>query len=462
MKIAKTRADYIFFIYVPFALIGGLLSYFFLAAIILTLKWFMPAMLLLALLTTITPFATQKPLTHSKIIATKPDNWLIKLILLQLSVILLFTGTAQALIQFISVNSNYDPTLLTQQTLQFYQGGLWPWPFILLVSAAIAYLGKTKNKPVPLRIAVRPVIKKYADNIIGVGIEIFLRQGLLFSTLVTIGIITLQIANIFCQLLHLPSLFIFTLPIFIIGILVLTLLAKNKFSQYVTRKLWRQAYAEPRIILIFCITAIALLILSNLTLELIRIYFFHSNAPALLTSINRKVQLNQWFLLSLIWWFGITPLLTKTIASISCERSLREIICAGLILPVSLALLWHMSNRYLSNTFLAHFSAFLGSWPLELLLGVTSLLLTAIFFRNPNTCESTSTLKMCPPSTRSTVSFLRTLWQLCTYILAAFFLTNISFIVLTGSAIAAPIFATLFSSLLGCLITAARKSKNPP
>lgn len=459
MKIVQPSLQKIFFIYVPFALVGILLSIFFTNATVFALKWFLPFTLLIAVLSLFIPLTKQRPLSHSPI-RHKTLHWLGQLILIQIGLLLLFLGFSQAIFQSIVSNyPNQTTFALMRQSLGFYQGGLWPWPFILLVSCAIAYLGRDNKYPALLRKAAQPVLKSHADGIIGVGIEIFLKQGLLFSALLTVGILTLQIAHLICQWLQLPSLLTFSIPNSIIGFLLLILLARNKGVQWLTRKIWRQPFADNKLILIFCLLNIVLLVLFNLGIYLFMNYLMPAlnNKPSMLIT-NQNFNINQWLLLSFIWWLGIMPLLTKNIAIISRERSLREILAAGLLLPGLMAVIWH----YLPNVLLTTLLNLLAAPLVSFLLAIIGLLLIVGFFQNPHCCNITTDLKSCSTSVQSSVSFLRTLWQLCTCMLAAYLLTNLTFLCVLGAAFAAPIVATLFCAVLGAFIIATSHKNSRP
>jgi choline-glycine betaine transporter len=151
------------------------------------------------------------PIGNRKLLIAEPTqknstgSWLLQILFLQLGILAIFTALTQANIHLLTTANPVVKITLAQLATRYWQNCLLPWPLIILVSLALACFGKEQNRPALLLTAIQPIVGLFANNIIGVGIEIFIRQALQLASWLVFCLVTLFLADITCQSLGLPG-----------------------------------------------------------------------------------------------------------------------------------------------------------------------------------------------------------------------------------------------------------------
>jgi len=451
MKIAKPRLDYIFLIYVPFALIGICLIAFAMHATLIGIKWLMLSYFPICLTLAWTPIADKKLLSSVSIKPKSNWRWLLHILLLQLGVLLIFTAFTQANIHLLSAANPLDQTDIILLTNHYWQTSLLPWSWIILLSIALAYFGKKQNQPALLLTAVKPIIRFFADNIIGIGIEIFIRQTLQIASSFTFAILTLFLADLISGLLGLPSLLLANNHAFILSIVIFIMISISPFMQF-TRWLWQKHFSESTYWFIFCSLLFALLLIANIILNVVDPYLTNVNLPSLTFSLFDE---QNWFiqlqLINYCWWIGLIPLLATTVAHLNRGHTIRLAILANLLLPMTLAIGGITFESYNPEALTNLLTAWLTYWPITLIVGLASLILAAYFYRNPDHCNIANMSKARP---HFKLTYLRNTWHLSALFVVVYLISQLRFIYIFNIAITIPVLATLFVAIIGAAFVA--------
>lgn len=460
MKVLKIRYDYIFLIYMPIALVGIVLAFCLPNGMLKSFYFALPMFLLPLLFLVLSPYGKRRLLTGNT--AESPTynvkRWLGLSIGLQLAMTLIFYSLAQVVIAIVPLH-DLEPTALTspwQTTYTFFLGGFYPWPMCILLGLILAFFSADHKQPALLRTAVRPVLKKINDSIIGYGIEVFIKQGLMLVTALMMGLEVLQI----CQLLNTPL----TLPRFsvsafstqFLGILVV-LIFMNQPAQRGLQILWSKGYSTHKILFLF--SGLLLLVILSLTAGIKLITFYLSNLttqmPALARlSLHRPWQ-TDWLLLAVGWWVCWLPLLAPLLLKFAKGRSIRGFCLANLLLPACFGLFWWLNQHGLLPAQLPHFIAkTLHLWPINLLIALGGLVLVIKLYKDPEIAGLVSASNLhCNAQQRATLNLLRSLMLLSICLLAMYMLSDISFIGLFTIGVSLPIFLSICLAALGALLT---------
>lgn len=274
----------------------------------------------------------------AKLTLGKPDtvypfhHWLLNIGGIIIALNLLFYGTSHLLLVSLPVGHTSDTTLI-QNTWQnlVWPAGCLPWPVLILMTFALAYVSFLQHKKGILSAVLAPLLGNQPPADAGsIVIDFLARSVLLFMVITLIGTLSLT----FFYLFH-----IFTTAIIFTGakldtiiVTMLTLLTcQSQQAQQSIRKL--SALGIPSVALAM-LMALGIGIMTNIYSLIWQVVI--SYYPNLLPNFDfifvfQRYWPIDWQLFSHLWWFGWVPLLSGWIAYLSQGYSFRKI-ALGLIL----------------------------------------------------------------------------------------------------------------------------------
>jgi hypothetical protein len=192
---------------------------------------------------------------------------------------------------------------------------------------------------ITIRQLTHPVIGNNKDKFLDVGIELFLRQGMIIAASIIVICFSLSI-YFYAVVLGAPKIHFKPSGYTVIIYLLIFMAVSSRFWKGKIKHLWLRNFSTLQIFLLQAILiSLAILILT----------------PAL-TWFGNTVQVDMsepfkflmphldyayaWMLLNWAFWMAMVVVLAPMIANIARNKNIRIIILSGLIWPVAFALAW--------------------------------------------------------------------------------------------------------------------------
>jgi len=350
MKIFKSHRHELFTVYVPIILILGILAVLIpeLFTHLFYLNTIFVAMLIILFVFPFRKYCFGELTTAESTLNEKIITFL-KIGGLQLGLIILSLTVNITLLQqlpFPVTLGGYTSEQIVINTINtlMLHWGLFPWSVLLLVGLALAYRQDQECFPVTILHTNHPIIKKQLDRFMGVGIELFLRQGLVLSAGFISAIIGLSLLFYLTSLFYphsgsLASHFGTTLLDFALYLLIFTTVS-SAWWQHIIRYFWLKNYSSTQLFLMQSICAIIAIVLLIPILRYVAYaaeYNFDTVIRLPLTNMN---WLHMWHLFNWAWWLGLTVFIAPLIAKLSRGKSIRFMIVTWLFWPILFLFLW--------------------------------------------------------------------------------------------------------------------------
>lgn len=345
------------------SLIFSILLYSISPRIITQLAFINWVALLLAAIILITPWGSIRiTKTDDKQQKLLFKSWLLKIVLLELAVILLYIGMGQFSASLFSANQaqmmNQTQSGLTESLHEF---GLFPWAIIAVFAVCFYVVTFIQKRDSYFDTIAFGTYKKQIESL-NVSIKGIGRGFTLATLAIASGMVTIAIASLIISPEYVRAVTGFNLAAFGAA-LVLFFLTLRKTSSVLMMAAQTQRPAIGFFLSII-IWSIFLIIYS---------FFAHGHTslkpevPTLLQSLLTLDSPLHWQVFSSVWWFIVTPMLAISIARFSYGYSLRAIVLGVLSLPLILALL------FIKNF---HFILHLPTWggPAFIIVGFILLL----------------------------------------------------------------------------------------
>lgn len=437
MNLIKPRYGSLLFLYLPFLMVAIAIMYCWPQQIVLALKFIFPLFLLCLLLLTITPAGShlvkKTQNTHKKL---KLIPWLALWLIMELGLSICYLAIKQTIMGpdlLIDVKNHSSLTLL--------QSGLYPWSLYLLLGIAFAYFSSDQENHPFIRNPLQAIYKSNLGGNYGIGIDLAMKQGIMFLCCFTIGILIIQISNLLSFFLHLPP-STFNYPTAIFTSAITFLLLASSFWQRFTRYLEKKQYSFGTILALITLFIISFSLLFNTGVKLLS-----SHSQALNPSLNSHPSSNIWPFFSLIWWTAWAPVIAIFIARLARDYTIRATILAGLLFPALFVGLTAYTVHYPTFSHLiASYISILGNKSSELVLALIAFMGTIVFFK------STDGLGIEPPNQTArptiSVSLIRVTARLIASAMFAYLMTGLSSLTLLAAGV---IWFVFFNSSTACL-----------
>ncbi|MGE3919543.1 MAG: BCCT family transporter [Gammaproteobacteria bacterium] len=259
---------------------------------------------------------------------------LLHIVLFQISIFLIFYAVMESM--FIVVDKPQG--IISISLKQFASWGLFPWTGATLCALAIAYQKQVLNKQkTSLITSLDLILQKNRHGILGMGAELFLRQGFIFIAGLSLGSIALLIYVIFYRLIGAKAL---THASLVTGFLFIGLYALTNSPLYRDniRKIWQKHLSLSHALLLQAGVLTLALILATPLAKLVADYF---GMPGVQEKLTHLLHHQNPYVLNLFiwsWWLTAIPFLTTKFATLIEGLSIRRAIVYLLIFPLIITL----------------------------------------------------------------------------------------------------------------------------
>lgn len=228
---------------------------------------------------------------------------------------------------------------LPQNINNFFHWGLFPWSAILLMGLTLAIYRISMGPNITIRQLTHPVIGKNKDKFLDVGIELFLRQGMIIAASVIVIFFGLSL-YFYAVALGAPRIHFKPSGYTVLMYLLIFITISSRFWKGRIKQLWLRNYTTLQIFLFQgLLICLAILILT----------------PALAWFGNTiQVDMSQafdfpmphleyhyaWMLLNWAFWMAMVVVLAPMIANIARNKNIRVVILLGLFWPVVFTVAW--------------------------------------------------------------------------------------------------------------------------
>ena len=266
---------------------------------------------------------------------------LCQILMIQIPFLLVFFAVCNAYISFIPIPSDragVSTAIAWQVTLnETLKWGLFPWSASSLIAIAMVYLGQTEKNSINLLNTLKLSLLRPRQGILGLGAELFVRQGLIFLAGITLGAISLTCYFWLCHLFHIKTIFGTNFATLLLFTFV-TILTRLDPWQQLMGYLWRRHLNISRLLLLqMAALTVALFVLT----PIMQFMAQNLDIPALDKSL-RFLQLHPWYypwqLFTWAWWLTTIPISASLFAPIITGLSIRKCLFALLFLPFLLCL----------------------------------------------------------------------------------------------------------------------------
>lgn len=435
------------FCYLPIFLSGIFLFYYWPAQVAFVIKAILPLFLLLSIWLVITP-AGNYVIYKQKSQKCNFIYWIGLWLVFQLSLSIIYLEVRQTVMGSVPIIPAGNPTLFSS----FLQSGFYPWPLYTLLGLAFAYSSSIQGRSA-MYAALHPLFKKTLDSDFGSGIELFIKQSIIFVCSVTIGILISQLSELISFFLYLPSPIGYKIPTILLSSVTFFLLASPLWRR-TTRFLGSKHFSFGTILafVIFFMTAISLLV--NLGIKFITPYFYELfQLPLQHGGSSTHPWQMVWFFFSLIWWTAWAPVAANVIRHLAQTYSMRTTILVSLLFPSCFAVYSWLAGKYAAVDHFALLSTTFLSTPLsELFLTLLSMLGIIFFFQSPHELGIVHSARL--PGQPISVFLIRNVALLITSGMIIYITTGISYITLFAAGAAIPVFSILLLACLGLILFA--------
>lgn len=439
MKIIKPPLHYILLVYFPIFGVGMAIAYFFPNALSKVSQILLPAFLLLAVLLLFHPPTQSQPHFYTYSIL-----WPLRLALLQLGASTMFWSVSNAV-------SNILPqtTSFSSLTFQWYlQTGLYPWPMCALLACALLYFVPKKQSP------LQPIFKNTLSSIFGIGIDFFIKQGIILAVALTLAFNIIQIYLSLYSHFTLSSLFDLRLESLVFIGFIYYLLATPQWRRY-TRYLQVKRLPLVSIVILLTLVLASFLLLFSFGMKFLTLTFSSKS----LTMASPHYLTLYWLLFSSMWWTCWTPVIASRIAKIASGQSMRSILLHSMLLPIGIAGLGLINQHWPKNYLWQTIQQGSTSIYFNLLLACIGILLASNLFQDPKKFTLVH-MPMQGKNLKPPVSLplIRNLALLISSILIIALITKLPLIVFLTTGISLPIFFAILGSCIGILFATYKHS----
>lgn len=337
MKYAKAHTKLLYGISLVVAIVSFLLIEFATPYVINAFyaHW---AVLLVVLLFCVIPFGNKKLSAH---INETPRydvwHWLLRLLLLQLSLFFIFLGIALVFSYWLPVKANAYPTTIPQTFQTFLKkDGLLPWAIYALYAVGLGVMAYIKNQEGHSGDLLLPVFHKKHGSLLSNALNLQARSAVLIAIATTFAFMVLLFTTAVLPQTKYSLIGFHIKTLIIIFALVL-------FGFTTPFKKVMKVLLIPKIPLY--ITTASTLIILALSIWIWNEFLGHLGEstvtiPKLIEWLQRKNTMQLWILFSAAWWIGWAPLIAAHIARISRGYRVRSVLLATLFLPFLFTLLF--------------------------------------------------------------------------------------------------------------------------
>jgi len=362
MKTRQARYGYIFAVYFPVLILGIVLAALIPQIIANTVNGLN---IIATILVVIACFRSHEKKTLIDDQTLKSTS-ITKLLILQLITIFVGYGIYNSYFTF--------PSLLAGKPIQLQNFPwymiLFPWPLILLTSLALRDR-KNSSPQNSIRFTTQPIFKSSSEKIFGIGIEIFVKQGLEIACAYTLTLGLMQIFLILFQYLKLPIVTGLHTPIILFGMPFLFLL-HSRFWNKLIHYFWIKKLSLVYLLMSLCVIVSLFFLVQAYATKFIAL-FNSANIDPLGNNAIFKAEVRYAPLSYYALWLLWMPLIAFYLSRINLELSTRQYIISGLIAPICLSILDLVVTKL---QFFEKISISTGH--LEILLLLLSLLLVII------------------------------------------------------------------------------------
>lgn len=346
MKVRKANYGYMLILYVPIVLIGLYLA-------ILFPQFFTVAFNGLNILALILSFVVcffrggKKSLQDQQ---TTEHTDFLKLLMLQFFTIIAGYCFYNNYFSIHAIQAGQTITIF--QTLPWYML-LFPWPFILLLSLALR-IRKKKSRQNSIRFALQPIFHSYVEKIFGIGVEIYVKQGLQLACAYTITLALSQLYVLLLQYLKLPLTPGLHTPIIFVGTLFLIAI-NSRFWSKLIHYFWIKRVPFIYLLILLCVMVSVLFILLSCANKLISVFNFANIDPLGNDKIFNANAIHAPLTYCVLWLLW-TPLIAFYLSRTHLELNIRQYIISGLIMPIclSVCIFFFTKTQFFATTDLAN------------------------------------------------------------------------------------------------------------
>lgn len=223
----------------------------------------------------------------------------------------------------------------------FFHWGLHPWAIYAIVALALAYFQFRKGQPGVISSALRPILGRKVDGMIGVMINVIAIFATVFGVATSLGLGAIQIGGGFSYLIDGIDNQFSTQLIIIIAVTILFMISAqtglNKGIKYLSNINVLLAISLLLFILFFGSTS------RIMDLFTTTIGSYVQNLPSMslrLSPFENISWFQDWTIFYWAWWIAWAPFVGTFIARISKGRTIREFVSGVLAVPTILGALW--------------------------------------------------------------------------------------------------------------------------
>ncbi|ABR84546.1 choline transporter BetT [Pseudomonas paraeruginosa PA7] len=231
--------------------------------------------------------------------------------------------------------------------LTFLHWGLHGWAIYALVGLAVGYFAYRHRQPLALRSALYPILgERWVKGAAGHAVDCFGIFVTLLGLVTNLGIGALQVSSGLEYLTGIPHSKGTLLAVILVMSLVATLAAVSGIEKGIRRlsNLNIVLFSSLLVFVLVCGSTLELLngfvqnlgdYLDGLVLKTFDLYVYTGAGAG-----KSEEWLGLWTLFYWAWWISWAPFVGMFIARISRGRSVRELVCGVLLIPLGFTLAW--------------------------------------------------------------------------------------------------------------------------
>lgn len=231
--------------------------------------------------------------------------------------------------------------------LTFLHWGLHGWAIYALVGLAVGYFAYRHRQPLALRSALYPILgERWVKGAAGHAVDCFGIFVTLLGLVTNLGIGALQVSSGLEYLTGMPHSKGTLLAVILVMSLVATLAAVSGIEKGIRRlsNLNIVLFSSLLLFVLVCGSTLELLngfvqnlgdYLDGLVLKTFDLYVYTGAGAG-----KSEEWLGLWTLFYWAWWISWAPFVGMFIARISRGRSVRELVCGVLLIPLGFTLAW--------------------------------------------------------------------------------------------------------------------------
>lgn len=231
--------------------------------------------------------------------------------------------------------------------LTFLHWGLHGWAIYALVGLAVGYFAYRHRQPLALRSALLPILgERWVKGAGGHAVDIFGIFVTLLGLVTNLGIGALQVSSGLEYLTGMEHSKTTLLIVLLVMSLVATLAAVSGIEKGIRRlsNLNIVLFSSLLVFVLVCGSTLELLngfvqnlgdYLNGLILKTFDLYVYTGGSAA-----KSEEWLGLWTLFYWAWWISWAPFVGMFVARISRGRTVRELVCGVLLIPLGFTLAW--------------------------------------------------------------------------------------------------------------------------